>query len=328
MRKVLNYAILLLVLAALIVGGYVYWLHEQRYPGTDDAYIQAHVIDIAPQINGQISKIFVKNQQHVKKNQLLFTIDPTPFDIAYKKAEADLENTLQAVSANQQAVLAADAVIKQRQAQLINAEKSSARIMPLVKKGFYPKSAGDDAIQQLAVAKQALIAARNEREEAQAKLGKPGDANASIQAAKAGVAQAKLNLTYTKVTAPADGHLAKFNLQPGQTVTAYQPLFTLVDDHTWWATANMKETDLSRIRSGQKAVIHVDMYPSHVFHGIVTSISPGSGASFALLPPENASGNWVKVIQRFPVKITIPKFDPKFPLRIGASCTVSIDTTT
>lgn len=326
MRKILNYSSFFLVAAALIIGGYFYWLHQQRYPSTDDAYIQAHVIDIAPQVNGIVAKIFVTNQQFVKEDQLLFTIDPTPFKIAYEKAQANLTNTLQNVTAYQKATFAAKALLEQREAELINAQKNYDRIQPLVKKGFYAKSAGDNATQQLSVAKEAVTAARNQYQEAQAKLGKTGDANALIQAAKANVDQAKLNLDYTEIHAPTSGYLAKFSLQPGQTVTAYESLFSLIADHSWWAQANMKETDLARIHPGEKAVIHVDMYPNHPFHGIVTSIAAGSGASFSLLPPENASGNWVKVVQRFPVKITIPYVNPKFPLRIGASCSVSIDT--
>lgn len=326
MRKITRYTILILVIVAAVIAGYTYWLHQERYPSTDDAYIQAHVINIAPQVNGKIDKILVSNQQHVKKNQLLFIIDQAPFRIALRKANANLQNTLQAVTADQQAVLAAHAMLAQRQAEFVNAKKNYNRVIPLVHKKYYPKSAGDDATQKLNVAKEAVDAAHSQYQEALAKLGGTGNNNASIRAAKAAVAQAQLNLAYTRVFAPDDGYLANFSLQPGQTVTAYESLFSLVDDHTWWAQANMKETALKRIRPGQKVLIHVDMYPGHVFHGIVSSIGPGSGATFALLPPENATGNWVKVVQRFPVKIKIPNPSKQFPLRVGASCRVSIDT--
>jgi len=328
MRKVVNYSVFIFIAIATIIGGYFYWLHEQRYPNTDDAYIQAYVIDVAPQVHGKVLRIFVTNQQHVNKGRLLFTIDPTPFEIAYHKALANLQNALQTVTANQQAVLEALALLKQNEAKLLNAKQQYHRIMPLVKKGFYAKSAGDNATQELTVAQQAVVASRNQVAEAQAKLGKSGNDNANVQLAEDNVAQAKLNLEYTTIVAPADGFLEKFALQPGQTVTAYQSLFSLIEDHSWWAMANMKETVLSRIHPGQNAMIHVDMYPSHPFHGVVSSISAGSGASFSLLPPENASGNWVKVVQRFPVRVRIPNPDPKYPLRIGASCTVSINTNT
>lgn len=325
-RKILNYATLTLITTALIIGGYCYWHHEKIYPNTDDAYIQAHVINIAAQVNGRVEQVFVKNQQRVTVNQLLFTIDPKPFEIALKKAQANLQNTREQIIAEQNAVAVAKATLAQRQAELIDAQKNNERIMTLVKKGYYAKSGGDIATRELTVAKQAVIAAQNNLAEAVAHRGKSGNHNAQLQLANTAVSQAQLNLQYTKITAPANGKLAQFILQPGQTVTAYQSLFSLVDAHAWWAMANMKETDLNRIRVGQHAVIHIDMYPSHPFQGIVTSISAGSGSSFALLPAENATGNWVKVTQRFPVRVEILHLDPKFPLRIGASCTVSIDT--
>lgn len=326
-RKILNYAILTLVTLSLIVGGYFYWLHQKRYPNTDDAYIQAHMISIAAQVDGKVQQVFVQNQAHVTKNQLLFTIDPKPFEIALQKAEADLQNTMQQVTAEKNAVEAAKAALAQRLAQLTDTQKNYDRIIALAKEGFYAKSGADNATRELAVAKQAVAAAQDQLAEAKAKLGsKTDNQNAQIKTAKAAVSQAQLNLQYTQVVSPGNGQLAQLTLQPGQTVTAYQSLFSLVEDHLWWAMANMKETNINRIRIGQKAVIVVDMYPSHPFHGTVKSISPGSGSSFSLLPAENATGNWVKVTQRFPVRIEINDPDPRFPLRVGASCSVTIDT--
>lgn len=326
-KRIFNIATLTLLLLALIIGGYFYWLHQKMYPSTDDAYVETHVINIAAQVSGKVNQVLVKNQQAVLTHQLLFTLDPIPFQIADQKAQADLENTKQQVQATEHAVDTARAELAQREAQWINAKKNYVRIVSLVRKGFYSKSGGDDALREVTVAKEAVVAAENQLKEVQSKLGKSGDQNSAIQAAQAMLAQAKLNLQYTKIYSPADGHLAKMNLQPGQTVTAYESLFSLVQDHLWWVMANMKETDLTRVRPGQPAVIHVDMYPSHVFKGIVASISPGSGSSFSLLPAENASGNWVKITQRFPVRIMMAHPDPQFPLRIGASCTVTINTT-
>lgn len=326
LRRTLQYTATLLIVLALIIGGYVYWQHQQRYPNTDDAYVQAHVITVAAQVSGKVQQVFVQNQQTVTQNQLLFTLDPKPFEIAYQKAQANLQNTLQQIQAAENAANAAQAALAQREAQFVDAQKKYDRIMPLVKKGYYSKSGADDLTRELTVAKQAVIAAKNELAEARAKRGKTGDENAQIRAAKAEISQAQLNLQYTKIVAPKNGQLAQFTLQAGQTVTAYQSLFSLVDTHQWWVMANMKETNLERIRIGQKAVIYVDIYPSHPFHGVVTSISPGSGSSFSLLPPENATGNWVKVTQRVPVRINIIDATDQFPLRIGASCSITIDT--
>lgn len=141
------------------------------------------------------------------------------------------------------------------------------------------------------------------------------------------MAQAQLNLKYTHITAPTSGFIANLTLRQGDTVTAYQQLFALIDNQSWWVQANFKETQLTRIRPGQSATIKVDMYPRRTFSGRVMSISSAAGASFSLLPPENASGNWVKVTQRFPVKVLITAHDPRYPLRLGASSTVTINTT-
>lgn len=325
-RRLMNFSIFIVVIAACIIAGYFYWLHQTLYPSTDDAYIQAYVVNIAPQISGTVQAIYVKNQAHVHNGQILIKIDPKPSIIALQKAQANLKNTLQQTQAAQSAVNTAKAALVQRQAELLNAKKNYLRVMILVRKTYYAKSVGDDATQRLTVAKAAVNAAENELAEAKNKLGETGDRNAQVQMAKAALAQAQLNLQYTQITAPAEGYIANMTTQPGQTVTAYESLFSLVETKHWWAMANMKETNLARIRAGQKALVHVDMYPSHPFHGVVDSIGPGSGSSFALLPPENATGNWVKVTQRFPVHVTIIDPNPNYPLRMGASCSVTINT--
>ncbi len=223
---------------------------------------------------------------------------------------------------------AAKALVVQRQAELENVTKMTKRTMELVRRRFYSTALGDKAIRNLKVAKAALAAAKSQLTAAQRRLGKVGAANARIKAAKAVATRAKINLKYTKIVSPARGYVAKFTLRKGTSLTAYREVFLVIDDRQWWAAANFKETNLRRIKAGQPATIKVDIYPKHTFKGIVMSISPGSGASFALLPPETASGNWVKVTQRFPVRVKIIKPDPKYPLRLGASCTVTINTQT
>lgn len=321
-----RYSVIALITLALIIAGFCYWLHQEHYPSTDDAYIQAHTIDIASQVSGDVKTVLVKNQEIVQKGQVLFTIDPKPFQIALEQAKANLQNTQQQMLASENAIKADRATLAQTQAQYIDAKKNDERIMTLVNEGYFAKSGGDTATRQLAVAKETVVAAQDQLAEATAALGKIGNQNAAMTAARAAVSAAKLNLQYTTITAPENGQLAQMTLQPGQTVTAFQSLFSLVENKNWWAMANMKETNLSRVRIGQKAEIHVDMYPSHIFQGIVKSISPGSGSSFSLLPAENATGNWVKVTQRFPVRIEIINPSAQFPLRIGASCDVVIDT--
>lgn len=326
LRKIFTYTLFILVAAAASIAGYYYWQHEKQFPSTNDAYISAHKINVAAQVSGVVKTIHAHNQAMVKKNQLLFTINPKSFQIALASATANFNNVQQTLLAEKKAVDAAKAVYSQRRAEFINAEKQNKRIAALAAKNFISRSQKDAAKRRMIVAKQATIAAKDQWIEAKATLGKPGQHNAQLKVAKAAVAQAQLDLQHTKIMAPIAGQLAQFTLRPGQTVTAYHDLFVLINRKAWWAVANMKETKLARIRVGQKATVQVDMYPNHVFQGTVKSISPGSGSSFSLLPAENATGNWVKVTQRFPIRIAIKHLDPQFPLRIGASATVTIDT--
>jgi len=164
-------------------------------------------------------------------------------------------------------------------------------------------------------------------EEARRQLGKPGDQNDRIVQAKAVYDQAQWQVDNTTVSAACNGQVSELNLQPGNVVGADKPAFVLVCSNRYWVDANYKETQLEHIRPGQPATIHIDMYPDHPFHGVVENISAATGSVFSLLPPQNANGNWVKVIQRVPVRIRIDNPDPAFPLLVGTSTTVTIDTT-
>lgn len=185
-------------------------------------------------------------------------------------------------------------------ANLKLAESTDARTLSLVKKRVASAQEGDNVKASL-----------------QAAFG-------NLQLAKANLRQANLNLAFTQVIAPTSGWITNSSLQEGDIVTANQPLFALISDQEYWVDANFKETDILQIHPGQHAKIKIDMYPKHNFEGIVQSISGGTGNAFSLLPPENATGNWVKVTQRIPVRIRILNPDPRFPLRIGSSANVSI----
>jgi membrane fusion protein (multidrug efflux system) len=192
--------------------------------------------------------------------------------------------------------------VEVKKAQLTYAERNAARYLHLVQIGQESKSLGDQYQSQLETAR------------------------ASLQEANAKLAQALLDLEHTNVLAPRSGIITQFTLRPGLDVLANTPLFKLVEQNLFWVDANFKETQLERIRKKQPATIELDMYPGRIFHGYVEAISAASGVVFSLLPPENASGNWVKVTQRFPVKVIITDNDQAFPLRAGATATVKIDT--
>jgi len=312
---------------AIFIGLFFYWQHEQAFPSTDDAYVQAHVVNIAAQVTGPVDVINIKNNQSVTQGQLLFSIDNRPFKIALASASANLDQIKHNIKANEQTVAIANAALKQRQAQLVLAQKDTKRTFALVKQKLASEAEGDQAESNLKVAESAVIAAQKSLQQAIAQLGNTGPQNAGLRIAQAAVDKATLELSYCIVKAPTDGNVTQFSLRPGSMIEAGQPLFSIIASTTWWVAANYKETDLARIKPSQKATITLDLYPDHTFHGHVDSISFGSGAAFALLPPENATGNWVKVTQRFPVRVDIDDAaNPKYPLRLGASATVAIDT--
>lgn len=196
----------------------------------------------------------------------------------------------------------AKAQLQMDQANLINAEISAKRTFTLVAQGVLSQQAKDDALAKLDSAK------------------------AQVSLDQADLQNAQLNLQYTTVSAPTDGWVSNLSLRPQDTVNANEPQFALIAGNEFWVDANFKEGDLDRIKVGASAKIHVDMYPDHTFDGVVESISGASGNAFALLPPQNATGNWVKVIQRVPVRVHILNVNPQYPLRVGTSATVTIPT--
>lgn len=305
---------------------FAYIQHRYRYPTTDDAYVQAHVVNVASEVSGPITAVNVRNNQAVKKGQTLFVIDDRPFQAQLAKAKARLTMANQTVAAAADAIKEGASEVTRMKANLEVTRKQAQRILQLVKKEQASIAAGDNIKGQLASAQAAYQAAKNKLAKIKANLGELSKENAQIRNALADLNNAQLDLDHTHVRASEDGVLANLTLRPGTMVQAGIPLFQLIESAQWWIDANYKETQLQRIHPGQAATITLDMYPNHPFTGTVESISHGSGAAFALLPTENASGNWVKVVQRFTVKVPFNAAHAPSPLRVGASSTVSIDT--
>jgi membrane fusion protein, multidrug efflux system len=260
----------------------------------------------------------------VKAGDALFDIDPRNYEIALDKARAQLDIARQSASQETAGVASAQAVLAQRHAEAANARNTWTRNQELMKSGFLSPQGAENARTQLATAEAAVKAAEANVAQARSTLGRGGDDNAAVQAAAAAVKQAELDLERTHVVSPTSGTIANFSLRPGNTVQPNAPLFVVIADQEYWVDANFKETELNEIRPGQKATIQSDVYPDHVFHGVVQSVSGGSGAAFSLLPPQNATGNWVKVTQRVPVRIRVEDPDPQHPLRIGTTATVKV----
>ncbi|HED17877.1 MAG TPA: HlyD family secretion protein [Gammaproteobacteria bacterium] len=313
----------LILLAVATAGAYVFLRHEAVYPGTSDAYVTAHVVRIEPQISGRITGLPVKDHQAVDKDQLLLEIDARSYRIALQRAQAELLLAQQQALAADAGVQAAGAAISQLQAQLDNTRRNYGRDTRLLARKAVSQAQTDSDRDKLREAEAALIAGQADHHRA---LREQDEAGARIDVAKTTLDRARLNLSYTTINAPVSGLLGKISVRPGDLVQAGQQLFPLVEDHTFWVNANYKETDLARIKAGQPATISIDMYPDKTFHGVVESLSPASGTAFSLLPPENATGNWVKVTQRFPVRVRVITRDSDRPLRIGASCSVTVDT--
>ncbi|MEZ5852883.1 MAG: HlyD family secretion protein [Hyphomicrobiaceae bacterium] len=316
-------------LAAATLGAYIY-LAGGRYVSTDNAYVKADKIAISPEISGRVARVGVVMDQKVEKGALLFEIDAAPYRIALDKAEAQLASATRNVEALR-------ALYKQKTARLKLAEGDEAfnlqmhdRQQQLSSKGVVSQSGMDTAEKNLRNARDQIGIIKQEIAEALAKLGGAPDAatpdHPAVREAKALRDQAALDLERTRIRAPASGVVTNFELQPGEHVTAGKVVFSLVSDEQVWIQANFKETDLTNVKVGQGATVHVDTYPDHDLDAKVASISFATGAEFAVLPPQNATGNWVKVVQRLPVRLRLARSESKPSLRAGMSVVVSIDT--
>ncbi len=315
-------AILVLVAAAFF--GYRYWRAESRFVTTDNAYVGANEVEVTAQVAGKVQRVYVSDHEKVKQGDALFDIDPSDYRLALEKARAQLELARQSTSEEGAAVHAAEAVLAQRRAEAANARSVWRRNQQLMQSGFLSPQGAETSRSQLQSAQAAVQAAQASVAQAKSALGQPGDRNAAVQAAQAAVHQAELDLARTRVTSPTAGTIANFSLRPGNTVQPGVPLFVVISNARYWVDANFKETQLKDIHPGEKAVVEVDMYPDHPFEGVVQSVAGGSGAAFSLLPPQNATGNWVKVTQRVPVRVRITNPDPDHPLRIGTTATVKV----
>lgn len=273
--------ILIITTVACVCACLLYWQYSKTRVSTNNSYINANIVQIAPRISGQVRHLSIQNNQYVTQGQLLFEVDPTPYTIAVNEAKAQLSKS---------------------EAAWIMAQHTEKRTLKLLEKHVASEQQGDSAETDLRAAQ------------------------ASIELAKANLDKALLDLNYTKITAPTSGWVTNVTVREGSIIEANQPLFALISDQEFWIDANFKETEISQIHSGQTATISIDMYQGHRFKGTVESISGGSGTVFSLLPPQNATGNWVKVTQRVPVRIRIDTSDKQFPLRIGTSATVSVYT--
>src|SRR5438132_945801 len=315
-RKRTVFIIVGVVLLGLVAVGARRWIYSLRHVSTDNAQVDGHIVPILPKVGGYVLEVRTDENRPAKAGDTLVVLDDRDYKARLAQAEADLAVALAGVS-NRERVGQAEAQVAQAQA---NAEKAHAdleRIKPLAEKDIVPKQALDAAEAAARAADAALAAAQA------ALLG----ADARVGAARAARDQAALNLSYTRITAPAEGVVSKKSVEVGQLVQPGQPLMSLVPLGDVWVTANLKETQTADVSPGDPADFTVDAYPGRHFSGHVESLSPATGAKFSLLPPDNATGNFTKVVQRIPVRIRLDgKNDAAHPLRPGMSVNVTITT--
>ena len=321
--------VMALVPALMLAAGGYFWFTSGRYVSTDNAYVQQNKVSIASEIGGKIVEVAVQENQLVNKGDLLFRIDPEPYELAVKQANADIAAAQANVSALNSDYAATSVDISAAHESIEYAKIDLERQQSLMERGFTTRARLQEAERGVQVAQDRLHSARAAASRSRAKLATgaavPG-VNPAIAAATADRQAAQLNLSRTSVFAPYAGRVVQADrLQTGQHMVAGLPALTLVADSQSWIEANFKETDLANMSVGQPAEIHFDAYPDMVLKGVVASIGAGTGSEFSVLPAQNATGNWVKVTQRVPVRIRITQ-KPSRQLIAGLSADVTIDT--
>jgi membrane fusion protein, multidrug efflux system len=313
----------------LLLGLGVLWLLGGRTQSTDDAYVRAAQVTVSANVSGRVLEVPVHDNQHVHKGDVLFRLDERPFRIAVDEARARVSSARLPIEALKATYRQRLADARGAQDEVAYAQREYDRQSKLLKSGIASQAQVDRALQALNAAQQKLAATRQQGTSTRADLDNNPDIEAdqhpTVQLALAEAARAELNLSYTIITAPIDGVVTRVeSLQPGNYITAATPAFALVSDQDLWVEANFKEDQLAHLRVGQSARIRIDALPDQHLTARVASLSPGTGAEFSVLPPENATGNWVKVVQRLPVRLEIK--DPPPGLRAGLSAVVDVDT--
>lgn len=330
-RTLLMRVFLLGVVPAIaVVGAIIWWLHGARYVSTENAYVKTDIAKLAAEVSGKAIEVKAHAHMTVKKGDVLVKIDPRPFELAVARAEAELDATRQEV----RSLLA---TLKEARVELAEAKdrasyyrKRFERQIKLAKRGIIPYTRHDELENDANAADDRVTMVRQKIQRLMTTLGGdpdiPVDEHPLVRAKISALDEARLDLERTAVKAPADGTVVTVPLVPGEQVTAAEPLFAIVTDTAPWVDANFKETELTHVRPGQKARVVLDIYPDIAWDAEVKSISPATGAEFAILPPQNASGNWVKVVQRLPVRLRLLPRPGAPPLRAGMTATATIDT--
>lgn len=324
-------AVLYVVIPAVVLGaGGYFYAKGGRYISTENAYVKADIVHISTNIDGLITEVFGFENQRIGKGDPLFAIDPRPFEKALAGAEADLAAARQKIEALRARYRRGEVTITADQERVRYLKKEYERQEELLQKGYGAQSRFDETQHDLTMAQRQLAGAREDKQMILAELaGEPqiaAEQHPVYLHAEARREMAALNLSYTYITAPASGIVTNVTLEPGEYVEKGQALLAIVVTENLWVEANLKEVDLEHIQVGQQATVILDSLPDVEWRATVDSISPATGAEFSVLPPQNASGNWVKVVQRVPVRLILAARPGAEALRAGLTATVRIDT--
>lgn len=326
-KKGLSIFILLLIVSGILAA--FYWLFFLKdIESTEDAYVGGNQIMVSGQVAGNVAKINVDNMDKVRAGDILIELDDTNAKLSFEQAQSNLANAVRQIKQLEFTVQQLQAAVNANEITLAQAQGNLNRRVQLEKSGAIDQESFQHAKEAVALAKANLSSSQNQLAANQALLlARPLMQQPQIQNAVAAVKQAWLNLQRTQIKSPIDGYVARRSAQVGQAVSIGSPLMAVISTEQMWLDANFKETQLTDMRLGQPAEVHFDLYgKDKVFHGTVVGIDIGTGSAFSLLPSQNASGNWIKVVQRIPVRIQLDAQQiAENPLRIGLSATVKVN---
>jgi membrane fusion protein (multidrug efflux system) len=329
-RTLLRLALLVLVPLLAAAGAAFAWQAGGRTITTENAYVRADIVQIAPEIAGRVAEVAVRDHSRVEAGGLLLRIDPAPFQLALEKAEAELEAARVLVETSRATYHETRSELGELESRADYLLRQARRQQDLATRGVAPAVRVEETQSDALVARERINVLRQRMVRLLTTL--KGDAelavddHPSVREKLADRDRAALDLARTTITAPTGGTVVNMRLQRGEQVRAATPVFALVSDRRPWVEANLKETTLTHVAVGQRVDVVLDIYPDVTWVGEVESISPATGAEFAILPPQNASGNWVKVVQRLPVRIRLQPFAGEPALRAGVTATIAIDT--
>jgi membrane fusion protein (multidrug efflux system) len=329
-RVLLRLALLVGVPLIALAGGLLAWLTGGRYITTENAYVKADIVQIAPEISGRVTEVAIRDHARVEAGALLLRIDPEPFRLVLAKAEAELDTARTLVETARATYHETLSELGELESRADYLTRQARRQQDLAARGVSPATRMEETQNDAQVARERINVVRQRLTRLLTTLkgdvDLPVDDHPSVRERMAERDRAALDLARTTITAPIGGTVVNMRLQRGEQVRAATPVFALVSERRPWVEANLKETTLTNVAVGQRVRIVLDIYPEVSWIGVVESISPATGAEFAILPPQNASGNWVKVVQRLPVRIRLEPHAGEPPLRAGATTTVAIDT--